>query len=232
MIRIRRSQDRGHADHGWLDSYHTFSFADYYDPEHVEFRALRVMNEDRVAPGQGFGMHGHKDMEIVTVVLEGALEHKDSLGNGEVLKPGELQRMSAGTGIRHSEFNPSDSEAVHLYQIWLQPERRGLTPSYEQKTLDDAQQHNQLQLIASPDAANGSLTIHTDTRLYRARLENAAGVGYVLKPGRSGWLQVLRGQLAVNGAELSTGDGAAITGESELVIAANPDADLLFFDLA
>src|SRR5262245_31976479 len=165
MIRLRRAAERGHFNFGWLDTYHTFSFGEYFDPKHTQFRALRVMNEDRVAPGQGFGMHGHRDMEIVTIVLSGALEHRDSLGNGEVLRPGELQRMSAGTGIRHSEFNPSPSEPTHLYQIWLLPERQGLTPSYEQKAIP-AGQRNQLRLVASPDAADGSLTIHQDARLY------------------------------------------------------------------
>src|SRR4051812_1049428 len=181
MLQLRRANERGHANHGWLDTYHTFSFASYHDPRHMGFRALRVMNEDRVAPGEGFGMHAHQDMEIVTCVLEGALEHKDSLGNGEVLRPGELQRMSAGTGIRHSEFNPSKTEPVHLYQIWLHPSQKGMKPSYEQKAFPDAGQHNQLQLIASPDGAGGALTIHTDAQIYRARLENGLGVTHTLK---------------------------------------------------
>src|SRR5947208_2815335 len=170
MFHLRQAAERGHFNHGWLDTYHTFSFGDYYDPTHMGFRALRVINEDRVAPGQGFGMHGHRDMEIVTIVLEGALEHRDSLGNGEVLRPGELQRMSAGTGIRHSEFNPSPTEPVHLYQIWLWPRAQGLTPSYEQKPFDSKQKRDRLQLVAAPDGRDGSLTIHQDAELYLGAL--------------------------------------------------------------
>src|SRR5262245_15196351 len=180
MLTIRLRNQRGHFDHGWLNTYHTFSFADYFDPAHHNFRALRVINEDRVAPGQGFGMHGHRDMEIVTIVLSGALEHRDSLGNGEVLRPGELQRMTAGTGIRHSEFNPSDKEPVHLYQIWLLPERAGLKPGYEQKPFDPVEKHNRLRLVASPDAADGSLTIHQDARLYLADLDASGKVTHSL----------------------------------------------------
>ena len=232
MIRIRRSSDRGHANHGWLDTYHTFSFADYYDPKHVEFRALRVINEDRVAYGMGFGMHAHKNMEIVTIVLEGALEHKDNLGNGEVLRPGEFQRMSAGSGIRHSEFNPSESQPVHLYQIWLQPEKTGIAPSYEQKAIPAAEQLNALRLVASPDAANGSLAIHQDARLYLSKLESAHSVTLRLAPGRAAWVQTLRGSIEVNGTRLDVGDGAAIENESELLLKAAPNAEILLFDLA
>ena len=232
MIRIRRSSDRGHVNHGWLDTYHTFSFADYYDPKHVEFRALRVINEDRVAPGMGFGMHAHKNMEIVTIVLEGALEHKDNLGNGEVLRPGEFQRMSAGSGIRHSEFNPSESQPVHLYQIWLQPEKTGIAPSYEQKAIPAAEQLNALRLVASPDAANGSLAIHQDARLYLSKLESAHSVTHRLAPGRAAWVQTLRGSIEVNGTRLDVGDGAAIENESELLLKAAPNAEILLFDLA
>src|SRR5437016_6639477 len=171
MLKVRHSSERGHFDHGWLNTYHTFSFADYFDPKQMGFRSLRVINEDRVAPGQGFGTHGHRDMEIVTVVLSGALEHRDSLGNGEVLRPGEVQRMTAGTGIRHSEFNPSSAEPVHLYQIWLLPERAGLTPGYEQKAFPDADKHNRWRVVASRDARDGSLTIHQDATISLAKLD-------------------------------------------------------------
>ncbi len=232
MIRIRRSTERGHANHGWLDTFHTFSFADYYDAAHEQFHALRVMNEDRVAPGMGFGMHGHKDMEIVTIVLEGALVHQDSLGNGEVLRPGELQRMSAGTGIRHSEFNPSETERVHLYQIWLLPERDGLTPSYEQKAFSKSEQHNALRLVASPDAQDGSLTIHQDARIYLSKIDANNTVSHALKKGRAAWLQTLRGALELNGQLLEAGDGAAIEGEADLQLKAAPDAEIVLFDLA
>src|SRR6516165_2005377 len=191
MIRVRKAGERGHFDHGWLDTYHTFSFADYYDPAHLGFRSLRVINDDRVAPGQGFGMHGHRDMEIVTYVLDGALEHRDSMGNGAVLRPGELQHMTAGTGVRHSEFNPSDREVVHLYQIWLLPERRGLQPSYEQKAFSEQERRGTLRLVASPTGEQGSLVIHQDAQLYLATLQ-AGGTGtHTLQPGRHAWLQVL-----------------------------------------
>ena len=232
MIRIRRSTERGHADHGWLDTFHTFSFADYYDAAHEQFHALRVMNEDRVAPGMGFGTHGHKDMEIVTIVLEGALEHKDSLGNGEVLRPGELQRMSAGTGIRHSEFNPSATDPVHLYQIWLLPERNGLPPSYEQKAFAKGEQHNALRLVASPDARDGSLTIHQDARIYLSQIDANKTISHTLKKGRAAWLQTLRGALEVNGQRLEAGDGAAIESETDLQLKAAADAEIVLFDLA
>src|SRR3954471_13423156 len=193
MIRIRRSAERGHLDHGWLDTYHTFSFGDYYDPARMGFRSLRVMNEDRVAPGGGFGMHGHRDMEIVTCVLSGALEHKDSLGHGEVLKPGEFQHMTAGSGIRHSEFNPSATEPVHLYQIWLLPRANGLTPSYSQKAFGAEQRQNRWQLVASPDGAESSLKIEQDSRIFLAALDEGRELSHEFGRGRHGWLQVLRG---------------------------------------
>jgi redox-sensitive bicupin YhaK (pirin superfamily) len=232
MLHIRHANERGHADHGWLDTWHTFSFADYYDTEHMGFRTLRVVNEDRVAPGQGFGMHGHRDMEIVTLVLQGALEHRDSLGNGEVLRPGELQRMSAGTGIRHSEFNPSATEPVHLYQIWLLPNEKGLTPSYEQKAFEKAEQRNRLRLVASPDGRDGSLTIHQDAELYLGALTDGTRVTRPLRAGRAAWLQVLSGAVTLNGAALQTSDGVAITDESLLTIEAMSATELLLFDLA
>ncbi|MDA0832155.1 MAG: pirin family protein [Planctomycetota bacterium] len=232
MIQIRKSSDRGHADHGWLDTYHTFSFSTYQDTEHVRFRSLRVMNEDRIAPGQGFGTHPHRDMEIVTYVLEGALEHKDSMGNGEVLTPGEFQRMSAGTGITHSEFNPSATEPVHLYQIWLFPETKGIEPSYEQKRFAELVRHNQLQLVASRDAANGSLLIHQDVRIFLANIDTSQQIEYAIAEGRHAWLQVLRGSVMLNNQTLETSDGAAVSEETSLVIQAITDAEIMLFDLA
>ncbi len=232
MIQIRRAADRGHANHGWLDTYHTFSFADYQDPDHTHFRALRVMNEDRVAPGQGFGTHPHRDMEIVTYVLEGALEHKDSMGNGEVLRPGEFQRMSAGTGITHSEFNPSPTEPVHLYQIWLFPERKGISPSYEQKRFPDEDRHNRLRLVAARDAAGESLRIHQDARIFLSRLDAGREVVHGLSTGRHAWLQVLRGAVSLNGKLLQTSDGAAASDETTLTIRATQDAEVMLFNLA
>lgn len=232
MLQIRPAHQRGHFDHGWLDTNHTFSFADYYDPAQTGFRSLRVINEDRVAPGQGFGMHGHRDMEIVTIVLSGALEHRDSLGNGEVLRPGELQRMSAGTGIRHSEFNPSPAESVHLYQIWLLPGQKGLTPSYEQKAFPDDEKRNRLRLVASPDGRDGSLTIYQDAELYLASLAEGAGVTHSLRSGRGAWLQVLAGNVIVNDRPLAAGDGVAVSDEAALSVKAAPDAEVLLFDLA
>ncbi|MES2790204.1 MAG: pirin family protein [Planctomycetota bacterium] len=232
MKEVRRGQDRGHLNHGWLDTFHSFSFGEYYDPARMGFRALRVINEDRVDPGQGFGMHGHRDMEIVTLVLSGALEHRDSLGNGEILKPGELQRMSAGTGIRHSEFNPSASEAVHLYQIWLQPERPGLTPSYEQKAFNSVEQQGRWRVVASPDGRDGSLVIHQNAALFLAGLQAGEKLSHQFAAGRHGWLQVLRGRVTVDGSELAAGDAVALSDESELAVTATEAAELLLFDLA
>lgn len=232
MITLRRANERGHANHGWLDSYHTFSFSSYRDPRHVHFRALRVMNEDFVQPGEGFGTHPHDNMEIVTYVLEGALEHKDSMGNGEVLRPGEFQRMSAGTGITHSEFNPSATEPVHLYQIWLFPEQKGIEPSYEQKRFAEEERHNQLRIVASRDAADGSLLIHQDAQIYLASLDDGKQVEHAIAPGRYAWLQVLRGGVALNGQELSTGDGAAVSEEQRLAIVGRGAAEVMLFDLA
>lgn len=231
MIKIRKASDRGHADHGWLDTYHTFSFSTYHDPDHMGFRSLRVMNEDVVAPGKGFGTHPHRDMEIVTYVLSGALEHKDSMGNGEVLRPGEFQRMSAGTGITHSEFNPSPDEPVHLYQIWLFPERKGLEPSYEQKRFPEEERQNRLRLVASRDRAEGSLLIHQDARIFLSTLDDGQNVRHELEPGRHAWLQVLRGSVRLNGEALETSDGASISEESLLEIAATEPAEILLFDL-
>lgn len=232
MVRIRRANERGHANHGWLDTWHTFSFSDYYDPAHEQFRALRVMNEDRVQPGKGFGMHSHRDMEIVTYVLTGSLAHRDSLGNGSVLNAGELQRMSAGTGIRHSEFNPSSTEPVHFYQIWLFPDRQGLMPSYEQKAFAHEERHNRLQLAASPDPADGSLTIHQDARIYLSDLDAGQSLTHALAPGRHAWLQVLQGQVGLDGQTLQSGDGAALSDEKSVTFTAAQPAEVLLFDLA
>lgn len=232
MIQVRKAEDRGHANHGWLDTYHTFSFATYQDPEHTRFRSLRVMNEDFVEAGQGFGTHPHHDMEIVTYVLEGALEHKDSMGNGEVLRPGEFQRMSAGTGITHSEFNPSADEPVHLYQIWLFPERKGIEPSYEQKRFDEEERRNRLRLVASRDAAEGSLLIHQDARIFLGTLEPGHGVVHELEPGRHAWLQVLRGEVTLNGHSLEVSDGAAVSDTGSLELVAGPSAEVMLFDLS
>ncbi|MGC4006336.1 MAG: pirin family protein [Pirellulales bacterium] len=232
MITVRKAEARGHFNHGWLDTYHTFSFSDYYDAEHVSFRALRVMNEDRVAPGRGFGMHGHRDMEIVTYVLSGALEHKDSLGNGETLRPGEFQRMTAGTGIRHSEFNPSADEAVHLYQIWLLPRAQGLAPGYEQKTFPESERQGRLRVVASPDGADGSLTIQQDARIFLALLNPNETVTHELAPGRHAWLQVLRGGVELNGQSLSAGDGAAISDVAIASITGRAAAEVMLFDLS
>lgn len=232
MITLRRAHERGHANHGWLDTYHTFSFASYRDPAHVHFRALRVMNEDVVQPGQGFGTHPHDNMEIVTYVLSGALEHRDSMGNGEVLRPGEFQRMSAGTGITHSEFNPSADEPVHLYQVWLFPERKGIEPSYEQKRFDEAERRNRLRLVAARDGEDGALAIHADARIYLATLDRGRSVRPAIAPGRHAWLQVLRGGVALNGQAMSSGDGAAVSGEASLTIEAADDAEVMLFDLA
>ena len=230
MIAIRHGAERGHANHGWLDTYHTFSFADYHDPRHMGFSVLRVINEDVVAPGQGFPTHPHRDMEIITWILEGALEHQDSLGTGSVIRPGEVQRMSAGTGIRHSEFNPSPAEAVHLLQIWILPNQQGVTPSYEQTHFDDAELANRLRLVASPDGQDGSVTIHQNARVYAARLRNGA-VTHTLGSGRRAWVQVARGALTLNGQKLAAGDGAAIEQETVLRLAGNGGAELLLFDL-
>ena len=235
MIKVRKANERGHADHGWLNTFHTFSFADYYDPANMGFRSLRVINEDWVQGGGGFGAHPHRDMEIITYVLEGALEHKDSMGSGSVIRPGEVQRMSAGTGITHSERNASRSEPVHLLQIWLLPEEKGIQPGYQQREFPRQERQGRLQLLAAKEAANGALTIHQDAKLFAAELSSGQQVKRELEPGRHAWLQVARGGVQLNGQSLQHGDGAAVTGESELVIAANgkgSPAEFLLFDLA
>ncbi len=232
MIRLRKAEDRGHADHGWLDTWHTFSFADYYDPEHMGFRALRVINDDVVAPGRGFGTHPHRDMEIVTYVLEGALAHKDSMGNASTIVPGEVQRMSAGTGVLHSEFNHSKTDRVHLLQIWILPSRTGLAPSYEQTFFPDEEKLGRLRLVASPDGADGSVTIHQDARLYATLLEPGQEVAHELAPGRHAWVHVARGKASLNGQALAAGDGAAVSAEERLVLRGDGRAEVLLFDLA
>jgi len=232
MITLRKSEDRGHANRGWLDSYHTFSFANYYDRNYMNFRSLRVINEDVISPGKGFGTHGHSDMEIITYVLEGALEHKDSLGTGAAIKPGEVQRMSAGTGIQHSEFNHSQTEPVHLLQIWLLPDTNGLPPSYEQRDFPVAERHKNLRLVAARDARDGAVKIHQDVDLYAAILDKKSRVSHTLQPNRHAWVQVARGAVLLNGLTLEKGDGAAVSDEAELVIEAAEDAEFLLFDLA
>ena len=220
MITIRPAAERGHRDYGWLDTRHTFSFNDYHDPAHMGFRTLRVINEDRVRPGEGFGTHPHRDMEIVTWVLEGGLQHRDSMGNGSVIRPGEVQRMSAGTGITHSEFNASKTELVHFLQIWIVPSGRGLEPSYEQVNVAAADLRGQLRLVASPDGRAGSVTVHQDAELYAGTLGAGAEVVHPLPEGRHAWLQVTRGAVRLNGQALGTGDGAAVSGERRLEISA------------
>ena len=229
---IRPSEARGTANFGWLDSRHTFSFGHYYDPAHMGFGALRVINEDRVAPGAGFDTHGHRDMEIVSVVLDGALEHKDSIGTGSVIRPGDVQRMTAGTGIRHSEFNHSKSDPVHFLQIWIVPEKEGLEPGYEQKTFAAADTTGRLRLVASRDGRDGSLTVHQDADLYLSRLADGGGVAFDLRPGRQAWLQVARGTLEVNGQAIRAGDGLGITEPGPIAVRATDDAEFLLFDLA
>jgi redox-sensitive bicupin YhaK (pirin superfamily) len=232
MINIRKSNDRGRANHGWLDTHFTFSFADYFDPEHVQFRTLRVMNDDRVAGSGGFPMHPHRDMEIVTYVLEGALEHRDSLGHGSVIKPGDVQYMSAGSGVTHSEFNPSKTEPVHLYQIWMLPEKKGLKPAYDQKNFDEAEKRGKLRLVASPDGRDGSLKIRQDNQLYATVLGAGDSVKHALKPERYAYVQVARGSVRLNGQQLAEGDGAAISAEKSVELTGVKDAEVLLFDLA
>lgn len=237
MLTIRRARDRGHANHGWLDSNHTFSFASYHDPAHMGFRGLRVINEDRVAPGQGFAEHPHREMEIISYVLEGGLEHRDSLGNGSIIRPGEVQRMSAGTGITHSEFNASKLEPTHLLQIWIRPNRRGLEPSYEQKPFSEGERSGALRLVVDPEGRDGALTINADARVYASLLASGQTVEHLVAPGRHAWLQVARGSIQIDRAgegreTLRAGDGAAISEAGSLTIGGIEPAELLLFDLA
>jgi redox-sensitive bicupin YhaK (pirin superfamily) len=232
MLTLRRSEDRGHADHGWLDSRHTFSFADYHDPGHMGFRALRVINEDRVQPGRGFGTHGHRDMEILSYVLAGELAHKDSMGTGSVMRPGDVQRMSAGSGVLHSEFNGSKTESVHFLQIWLVPGQTGIAPSYEQKTFSAADKRAKLRAIATPDGADGSVTLHLDARVYAAVLEPGDRVEHVVLPGRHAWIHVARGLVRAGDATLNAGDAASSSDPGAISIEGLERGEVLVFDLA
>ena len=232
MLTVRKSQDRGHADHGWLQSYHSFSFAGYYDPAHMGFGNLRVINEDRIAPGTGFGAHGHRDMEIVSYVLSGELAHKDNMGNVKGIPPGDVQRMSAGTGVMHSEFNHAQGQTTHFLQIWIEPNVQGIAPSYEQKTFADAEKRGVLRLVASPDGAHGSVTIHADAAIYAGLLDADEAVTLALNPERKTYVHLIRGALEVNGHALSGGDAAQIEKESTLSLTRGHDAEVLVFDLA
>ena len=231
LTEIRRARERGHARHGWLDSFHSFSFAEYYDPAHMGFGPLRVINEDRVQPGRGFGTHSHRDMEIISYVLEGALAHRDSMGNGSVIRPGDVQRMSAGTGVSHSEYNASDREPVHFLQIWIEPDARGIEPGYEEKKFDEASKRGRLRLIASRDGRDGAVTIHQDAQVFASRLEASDAVAHALAPGRRAYVHVIRGEARVNGGKLSGGDALKIRGEGEVRIDEARAADILLFDL-
>jgi len=232
MITLRRATERGHANHGWLDSYHTFSFADYYDPREMGFGPLRVINEDRVQGGKGFGTHPHRDMEIISYVLDGALEHKDSIGTGSVIRPGDVQRMSAGTGVLHSEYNHSPDSPVHFLQIWIEPNRKGVEPSYEQKSFPTEDRRARLRLVASPDGAEGSVSLHQNARVYAATLDAGEEVTHALADGRQAYVHVARGSVQLNGHTLSAGDGAKIQGEPALRLSDGQRAELLLFDMA
>jgi redox-sensitive bicupin YhaK (pirin superfamily) len=231
-MEIRRSEERGHAQHGWLDSFHSFSFADYHDPRHMGYGALRVINEDRVQPGQGFGTHGHRDMEIISYVLEGGLAHKDSMGNGSVIKPGDVQRMSAGTGVRHSEYNASDRDPVHFLQIWIEPSERNAPPAYEEKHFDEASKRGKLRLIASSDGREGSVTIRQDASVYATLLDGADTVEFQQRAGRRTYLHVIRGAVSVDGQPLGAGDALKIEGEAKVRLENARQAEVLLFDLA
>lgn len=231
MMELRRAAERGHADHGWLNSWHSFSFADYYDPRHMQFCALRVINDDTVESGKGFGTHSHRDMEIVSYVLEGGLAHKDSMGNGSIIRPGSVQRMSAGTGVQHSEFNPSPNERVHFLQIWFLPNETGIPPGYEEKIFADAEKRGRLRLIASPDGAEGSVTIHANARMSAALIDNDEYIEKSLSADRSYYIHIARGSASLNGTPLAPGDAAMLTGEENLVLDQGQDAEVLLFEL-
>ncbi|MDJ0554529.1 MAG: pirin family protein [Microcoleaceae cyanobacterium MO_207.B10] len=232
MISLRKAQARGHANYGWLNTYHTFSFANYFDPQYMGFRSLRVINEDTVSPGKGFGTHGHRDMEIITYVLEGALEHKDSFGNGAVLHPGEVQHMSAGTGIMHSEYNHSKSDPVHFLQIWLLPDTKGIKPTYDQEAFDIAKNSGQLKLVAAKDGRNGAIKVNQDVDLFAGILKKGDSISYSLASNRHGWIQVARGEINLNELSVEVGDGVALSDINEITIEARSDAEILLFDLA
>ena len=231
MIEIRRGAERGHAEHGWLDSWHSFSFADYHDPAHMGYSALRVINEDRIQPGTGFGTHGHRDMEIISYVLEGAIGHKDSMGTGSTIVPGDVQRMSAGRGVQHSEFNHAKDEVTHFLQIWIEPNVRGIAPGYEQKHFDAAAKRGRLRLVASPGGADGSVTIHQDARIYAGLFDGSERAALALAPGRKAYVHLVRGKLGVNGTPLEAGDAAKMTGVAEIVLEKGVAAEVLVFDL-
>src|SRR5258706_2652244 len=231
MIEIRRGRERGHAEHGWLDSWHSFSFADYHDPAHMGFSQLRVINEDRIQPGTGFGTHGHRDMEIISYVLEGALGHKDSMGTGSTIVPGDVQRMSAGRGVQHSEQNHAKAEVTHFLQIWIEPNVRGIAPGYEQKHFDAASKRGRLRLVASPDGAQGSVSIHQDARVYAALLDDAERVQHSFAPGRKGYVHVVRGKLTANGTPLAAGDALKASGIAKITLENGEGAEVLLFDL-
>ncbi|AGW91402.1 MULTISPECIES: pirin family protein [Cupriavidus] len=231
MIEIRKSAERGYADHGWLKSFHSFSFADYYDPQHVQFGPLRVINEDRVAPGMGFGTHGHRDMEIISYVLEGELAHKDSMGNGSVIRPGDVQRMSAGTGVRHSEYNHAQHDTTHFLQIWIMPDQNGIEPGYEEKHFDVADKRGKLRLVASRDGADGSVVVHQDVRLYAGLFDGGEATTLALAPGRRAYVHVARGRVTVNGKALEAGDAAKLESVGEVALSGGDNAEVLVFDL-
>ena len=232
MLTLRRSCERGYADHGWLKSHHSFSFADYFNPAHMGWGNLRVINDDLIAPGSGFGKHGHRDMEIVTYVTSGALAHQDSMGNGTAIPPGDVQRMSAGRGVMHSEFNHAPDQTTHLFQIWIEPREKGIAPDYEQKTFTDADKRGRLRLIASPDGADGSVTIHADASIYAGLFDADETATLPLNPARKAYLHVAKGQIAVNGQNLQKGDAALLANESNLTLSNGQDAEVLVFDLA
>jgi redox-sensitive bicupin YhaK (pirin superfamily) len=232
MLRIRKSQDRGYANHGWLRSYHSFSFAGYYDPSHMGWGNLRVINEDRIAPGTGFGSHGHRDMEILSYVVSGVLAHKDNMGNGTAIPPGDVQRMSAGRGVMHSEFNHAPSEETHFFQIWIEPNQRGIAPGYEQKTFPEADKRGCLRLVASADGADGSVTIHADAALYAGLFDGNEAATLPLDPARKAYVHLVRGTLSINGQTLQAGDAALLADESQLLLTEGRDAEVLVFDLS
>ena len=232
MITLRKSQERGYADHGWLKSYHSFSFAGYHDEKHMGFGNLRVINEDRVAPGTGFGTHGHKDMEIISYVLQGNLAHKDSMGNVKGIPPGDVQRMSAGTGVQHSEFNHAEGQTTHFLQIWIEPNVKGIAPGYEQKTFSDSEKRGKLRLVASQDGAGGSVTVHADTRIYAGLLDGDEAATLALNTARKTYIHLIRGHLQVNGLQLDSGDAALLSSETQLQLGQGRDAEVLVFDLA
>jgi redox-sensitive bicupin YhaK (pirin superfamily) len=231
MNALRKSNERGFADHGWLKSFHTFSFASYYDPKNMGYGPLRVINEDRVAPGEGFGKHPHRDMEIISYVLDGELEHKDSMGTGSIIRPGDVQRMSAGTGVTHSEYNPSPKNGVHFLQIWIEPEANGIKPSYEQKFFGPEEKRGKLRLLASPDGRDGSVTVHQDAQLYAALIDGAEQVTHQIEEGRRAYVHVARGAVTVNGQALGSGDALKVDGEKQVVIEKGDNAEVLLFDL-